>query len=91
VRQWQQENAEHLADYHRRWQRANPGRKRAQNRRYRERKRDDPEYRERRRANARRRDRERRAQDPDYLSGGEPTTAAIASESEAEPPTHRST
>jgi hypothetical protein len=23
VRQWQQKNAEHLADYHRRWQRAN--------------------------------------------------------------------
>jgi hypothetical protein len=30
-------------------------------------KRQDPEYRERRRANARRRDRERRAQDPDYV------------------------
>jgi hypothetical protein len=23
VRRWQQENAEHLADYHRRWQQAN--------------------------------------------------------------------
>jgi hypothetical protein len=67
VRRWQQENAEHLADYHRRWQQANREKKRAQGQRYRERKRDDPEYRERRRANARRRDRERRAQDPDYL------------------------
>jgi hypothetical protein len=66
VRQGQQENAEHLADYHRRWQEANRDRQRAQNRRYRERKRDDPEYRERRRSNARRRDRERRAQDRDY-------------------------
>jgi hypothetical protein len=35
-------------------------------RRYLERKRDDPEYRERRRADARSRDRERRAQDADY-------------------------
>jgi hypothetical protein len=66
VRDWQQANAEHLADYHRRWQQANPERKRAQNRRHRERKREDPEYRERRRANARRRDRERRAQDAAY-------------------------
>ena len=66
VRRWQQENAEHLADYNRRWQQANPEKKRAQDRRYRERKRQDPEYRERWRANARRRDRERRAQDPDY-------------------------
>jgi hypothetical protein len=43
VRCWHQENAEHLADYHRRWQQANPEKKRAQNRRYRERKREDPE------------------------------------------------
>jgi hypothetical protein len=55
-----------MADYHRRWQQANPEKKRAQNRRYRGRKREDPEYRERRRANARRRDRERRAQDAAY-------------------------
>jgi hypothetical protein len=34
---------------------------------YWERKRQEPEYRERRRASARRRDRERRAQDPAYL------------------------
>jgi hypothetical protein len=67
VRRWHQENAEHLADYHLRWQRANRDKQRAQNRRYRERKRDDPDYRERRRANARRRDQERRAQDPDYV------------------------
>jgi hypothetical protein len=67
VRQWHQENAERLAEYHLRWQRGNRDKQRAQNRRYRERKREDPEYRERRRANARRRDRERRAQDPDYV------------------------
>jgi hypothetical protein len=66
VRRWQQDNAEHLAEYHRSWQQANRDKKRAQDRRYRERVRQDPEYRERRRANARRRDRERRAQDPDY-------------------------
>jgi hypothetical protein len=34
VRCWQQENAEHLADYHRRWQQANRDKKRAQQRRY---------------------------------------------------------
>jgi hypothetical protein len=67
VREWHQQNAERLAQYHRRWQRENRDKQRAQNRRYRERKREDPEYRERRRANARRRDRERRAQDPDYV------------------------
>jgi hypothetical protein len=66
VRRWHQENAERLADYHRRWQQANPEKKRAQNRRHREWKREDPEYRGRRRANARRRDRERRAQDAAY-------------------------
>jgi hypothetical protein len=66
VQRWHGENAEQLADYHRRWQRANPEKKRAQQRRYWERKRDDPKYRERRRPNARHRDRERRAQDPDY-------------------------
>jgi hypothetical protein len=65
VRRWQQANAEHMADYHRRWQRTNRERKRAQDRRYWERKRQDPEYRERRRTNDRRY-RERRAQDPDY-------------------------
>lgn len=54
VRRWQQENAEHLADYHRRWQQANQEKKRAQARRYRERKAEDPDYRERRRANNRR-------------------------------------
>jgi hypothetical protein len=67
VREWHQENAERLAEYHLRWQRENRDKQRAQNRRYRERKREDPEYRERRRANARRRDRERRAQDTDYV------------------------
>jgi hypothetical protein len=66
VRRWQEKNAEHLADYHRRWQQANRDKQRAQNRRYRERKHYDAEYRERRRANARRRDRERRAQDAAY-------------------------
>jgi hypothetical protein len=66
VRQWHQQNAERLAEYHLRWQRGNRDKQRAQNRRYRERKRQDPEYRERWRANARRRDRERRAEDPDY-------------------------
>jgi hypothetical protein len=50
VRRWQQDNAEHLADYHRRWQQANRDKKRAQDRRYRERHREDPQYRERRRA-----------------------------------------
>jgi hypothetical protein len=54
VRDWQRENTEHMADYHLRWQRENRDKQRAQNRRYRERKREDPEYRERRRANARR-------------------------------------
>jgi hypothetical protein len=39
-----------LADYHRRWQQANRDKKRAQDRRYRERKRQDPDYWERRRA-----------------------------------------
>jgi hypothetical protein len=63
VRRWQRENAKHMADYHRRWQRAN----RDKRRRYLERKRKDPEWREGRRANGRRRDRERRAQDPDYV------------------------
>ena len=67
VRRWQEKNAEHLAEYHLRWQQGNRDKQRAQNRRYRERKREDPEYRERRRANARRRDRERRAQDPAYV------------------------
>jgi hypothetical protein len=50
VRRWQQENAEHLAEYHRRWQQANRDKKGAQDRRYRERKRQDPDYWERRRA-----------------------------------------
>jgi hypothetical protein len=67
VREWHQQNAERLAQYHLRWQRENRDKQRAQNRRYRERKREDPEYRERRRANAHRRDRERRAQDPNYV------------------------
>jgi hypothetical protein len=48
VRRWHEENAEHLADYHLRWQQANRDKKRAQGRRYRERKRQDPEYRDRR-------------------------------------------
>jgi hypothetical protein len=60
VRRWQQDNAEHMADYHRRWQKADPAKRRAQMRPYLERKRDDPEWRERRRANARRRYRERK-------------------------------
>ena len=67
MRRWQVANAEHMADYHRRWQQANPDKKRAQGRCYRERRRQDPEYRKGRQANARRRDRERRAQDPDYV------------------------
>jgi hypothetical protein len=67
VREWHQQNAERVAEYHLRWQRGNRDKQRAQNRAYRERKREDPEYRERRRANARRRDRERRAQDPAYV------------------------
>ena len=50
VRRWQQENAEHLAEYHLRWQQANRDKKRAQGRRYRERKRQEPDYWERRRA-----------------------------------------
>lgn len=62
VRRWKQENAEHLADYHRRWQQANRDKKRAQDGRC-ERKRQDPDYWERRRANDRRRNRERRAED----------------------------
>jgi hypothetical protein len=37
VRRWHRENAEHLAEYHRRLQRANRDKHRAQNRRYRER------------------------------------------------------
>jgi hypothetical protein len=41
-RLWRQENSEHLADYHRRWQQANRDKTRAQDRRYRERKRQDP-------------------------------------------------
>ena len=39
-----------LAAYHLRWQRANRDKQRAHNRRYRARKADDPEYRERERA-----------------------------------------
>jgi hypothetical protein len=42
VRRWQQDNAEHMADYHRRWQRANPEKRREHYRRYRERKAQDP-------------------------------------------------
>jgi hypothetical protein len=34
-----------MADYHRGWQQANPEKKRARDRRYRERARQDPEYR----------------------------------------------
>jgi NAD-dependent SIR2 family protein deacetylase len=49
-RRWRQENAEHLAEYHRRWQQANRDKTRAQDRRYRERKRQDRDYWERRRA-----------------------------------------
>jgi hypothetical protein len=57
VRRWQQENAEH----HRRWQQANRDERRAQDRRYRERKRQDPDDRERRRAQDRRYRERRRA------------------------------
>jgi hypothetical protein len=70
VRSWQQENAEHLADYHHRWQQANPEKKRAQDRRYRERKRQDPDYWERRRA----RDRLYRARKRARLSDTPPET-----------------
>jgi hypothetical protein len=56
VRRWHQENAEHLAEYNRRWRRANRDKTRAQDRRYKERKRaEDPHYRERRAAQERRR------------------------------------
>jgi hypothetical protein len=47
---WRQENAEYMADYHRRWQQTNRDKTRAQDRSYRERKRHDPDYWERRRA-----------------------------------------
>jgi hypothetical protein len=66
VRRWQQDNAEHMADYHRRRQQANLDKRREHSRRYLEDKCDDPEWREQRRANDRRRARERRAEDPDY-------------------------
>jgi hypothetical protein len=66
VREWHQANAEHLADYHRRWQQANRD-KQGPEPRYRERKRDDPGYRERRRANAR----PRRDRAFDFQSAGE--------------------
>jgi hypothetical protein len=49
-RLWRQGNAEYMADNHRRWQQANRDKTRAQDRRYRERKRQDPDYWERRRA-----------------------------------------
>jgi hypothetical protein len=65
VRRWQQENGEHLAEYHRRWQQANRDKTRTQDRRYRERMRQDPQYGERRRANDRRY-RERNREDPAY-------------------------
>jgi hypothetical protein len=61
-RLWRQENAEYLADYHRRWQEANRDKKRAQDRRYRERKRQVPDYWKRRRARDRRYRARRRAQ-----------------------------
>jgi hypothetical protein len=50
ARLWPQANAEYMADYRRRWQQANRYKTRAQDRRYRERKRQDPDYWERRRA-----------------------------------------
>jgi hypothetical protein len=51
-----------LDKYHRRWQRANREKHRAQDRRYRERKREDLDYRERRRAQDRRGPEKKRAQ-----------------------------
>jgi hypothetical protein len=66
VRRSQQDNAEHMADYHRRRQQANLDKRREHSRRYLEDKCDDPERREQRRANDRRRAREWRAEDPDY-------------------------
>jgi hypothetical protein len=68
VRRWHEENTEHLAEYHRQWQQANRDKKRAQGRRYRERKREDPDYRERRRAQ----DRRYRERKPARLSGAAP-------------------
>ena len=65
MRRWQQDNAEHLAAYHRRWQQENPDKKRAQMRRYRECKADDPEYRERERARHRAYKARKRAQKSD--------------------------
>jgi hypothetical protein len=56
------------ADYHRRWQQANRDKKRAQDRRYRERKRHDSDYWERRRA----RDRVYRARKRAQLSDTPP-------------------
>jgi hypothetical protein len=67
VMEWRKANAERLKEYNNRWRQSNRDKTRAWDRRYRERVRQDPDHRERRRANARRRDRERRAQDPDYL------------------------
>ena len=65
VRRWHQENAEHLAEYNRRWRQANREKTRAQDRRYKERKRaEDPHYRERERAQARRRYWERKRARP---------------------------
>jgi hypothetical protein len=86
VRRWQQEHAEYMADYHRRWQQANRDKKRAQDRGYRERKRQDPAYWERRRA----RDRLYRARKRARLSNTPPeaTTAETrARHGKDEPPT----
>jgi hypothetical protein len=54
VRRWHQENAERLAEYNRRWRRANRDKARAWDRRYREKRAMDPNYRERKRAQDRR-------------------------------------
>jgi hypothetical protein len=51
--EWRKANAERLKAYNGAWKRAHPEKKRAHDRRYREKKRGDPEYRERRRAQGR--------------------------------------
>jgi hypothetical protein len=88
VRRWQQENAEHLADYHLRWQQENRDKKRAQDRRYRERKRDDPPTGSENEPTPAAAIGSGERRTPIIGSDGELTTAAIGSESEPESPTN---
>jgi hypothetical protein len=67
-----QANAERLEEYNRALREANREKKRAQDRRYRARKRADPEYRERRRAQDRRYRERRRARISDALLDSQP-------------------